>query len=183
MKTMKHVKLFEQFVTEARDSQIKSWAWDYYNTCDELGQWERALTDQTAELNWLESIESPNQEVQSDIDRIKENIKRVNKFIKKFTKKKAALESEFESIKDTSGDADKLKAMACDAGMATSGLPHFQDGKIGVYSNSKYGYEIPEEDIEELKKITKEYRANFDKELKAGEKIKSDFEKFHASIK
>jgi hypothetical protein len=183
MKTMKHVKLFEQFVTEARDSQIKSWAWNYYNTCNELGQWERALTDQTAELNWLESIESPSQEVLSEISRIGESLKRVNKFIKKFTKKKAALESEFESIKDTSEDADKLKAMACDAGMATSGLPHFQDGKIGVYADPKYGYEIPEEDIEELKKITKEYQANFDKELKAGEKLKSDFEKFHASIK
>ena len=177
---MKHVKLFEQFVTEARDSQIKSWAWDYYNTCNDLGSWERALENQTEDINFLESIDSPNQKVQDEIDGAKLNLKWVNKKIKKLTKKKMALESEFESIKDTSKDADKLKDMACAAGMATSGSPYFQDGRIGVYSDT---LEISKEDIDRLKKITKEYQANFDKELKAGEKLKSDFEKFHASIK
>ena len=177
---MKHVKLFEEFVIEARDSQIKSWAWDYYSTCGDLGSWERALENQTADINFLESIDSPSQKVQDKIADAKLNLKWVNKNIKKFTKKKMALESEFEKIKDTSEDAVKIKDMACEAGMATSGNPYFQDGKIAVYSDS---LGIPKEDIDRLKKITKEYQATFDKELKAGEKLRSDFEKFHASIK
>jgi DNA repair ATPase RecN len=176
---MKHVKLFEQFVTEARDSQIKSWAWDYYNTCEEIGQWERAVENQTVELDWLESIDSPSQKIQDAIDHKKASLKRAAKFVKKKTKKKMKLESEFEEIKDTSKDADKLKDMACAAGMATSGLPHFQDGLIEVMSN----YGAPEESIKELEKITKEYQANLDKELKVGKKLKDEFEKFHASIK
>ena len=176
---MKHVKLFEQFVTEARDSQIKSWAWDYYNTCEEIGQWERAVENQTVELDWLESIDSPSQKIQDATNHKKESLTRAAKFVKKKTKKKIKLESEFESIKDTSKDADKLKDMACAAGMSTSGLPHFQNGLIKVMSK----YEAPKESIKELEKITKEYQANFDKELEVGKKLKDEFEKFHASIK
>ena len=177
---MKHVQLFEQFINEARDSTIKAWSMDYFKARKELSIWSAAFEDQTVELDFMKTIDSPNEKLVKMMAHIEKNLKKVKAAMKKWDKKSSALESEFEEIKDTSKDADILKKMAFDAGSAVHNLEHFHDSKIGQYEKT---YEVEADDLDALKKIIKDYDASYYKEFEKGEKLVADFKKYHSTTK
>lgn len=176
---MKHIKLFEEFLNEARMSIAQSWLNDYFNACTQKEEANYIVELEKLQINMLGLIKNPinAKNIADSIDHMKWNMKRNVGIAKRADKKKNELLKELpEIIKDNPAieQAIPVAEKAAELKGKYDGLPFIRN-EYEEYAKDALTTDAT--DLKNILKVTNSYHKEFAAGKKELESAKKEYEK------
>ena len=177
---MKYVKLFEEFVSEARSSQEKSLLQDYWNANYEFTMANDVVNLEQDSLEIYKVIKNPidANSIQGRIDDVKSNTKKQRAISNKWAKKISQLEKEAEKYDITSQQMELTKNAATLQGQ-WGGLPFFRE-EYEEFASQFLSKD--RKDLDAINKIVDAYHKEYDKKHEEASKVNDDWDKMIDSM-
>lgn len=181
---MKHVKLFEQFVNEARMSAAQSWLTEYFDACTKNAEANYIVELEKLKIDMLNSIKNPinTNHITGYIDHMTGNMKRNVGIAKKADKTKANLLKELpEIIKGNPAveQAIPVAEKAAELKGKYDGLPFIRD-EYEEWATEKLTTDA--QDLKNILKVTDAYHKEFAAGKKEFEAANKEYENILSTL-
>jgi hypothetical protein len=181
---MKHIKLYEQFINEARMSPAQSWLTDYFNACTQNAESNYIVELEKLKTDMLNSIKNPinASHIIGYTDHMAGNMKRNVGIAKKADKTKANLLKELPEIIKSNPAVEQAIPVAEKAAELKGkydGLPFIRD-QYEEWATEKLTTDAT--DLKNILKVTDAYHKEFAAGKKEFAAANSEYEKILSTL-
>lgn len=181
---MKHVKLFEQFVNEARMSIAQSWLTEYFNACTKNAEANYIVVLEKLKIDMFKLIKNPINDghITQYIDHMTWNMKRNVGIAKKAEKTKANLLKELPEIIKSNPAVEQAIPVAEKAAELKGkydGLPFIRDEYEEWAADS---LTTDPQDLKNILKVTDAYHKEFAAGKKEFEAANSEYKNILSTL-
>ena len=174
---MKHIKLFEEFLNEARMSAAQSWLTDYFNAVMTNAESNYFVDLEKLQIDMFTSIKNPidNKYIDEYVEHSKWNSKRHIGIAKKADKKKNELLKELPEILKSNPGVEKAIPIA-ERAAKLKGKYDIQFIRSKYEEYAKDNLTTDTTDLKNILKVTDAYHKEFEAGKKELEKAQKEYE-------